>query len=340
MATPKLFQPITYKNRTFKNRIVVSPMCMYSVEEKDGKVTPFHITHYESRAIGQAGLVFLESTAVTPEGRISDQDLGIWSDEHIEGLRTVSERIQAHGSKSGIQLGHAGRKSRAENPIVAPSNLPWDGESVAPEALTEEKISELVDAYRKAAIRTKEAGFDVIEIHAAHGYLINQFLSPLTNKRIDAYGGARENRYRFLREVLDAVKQVWDGPLFVRISADEYAEGGNGINDFIYYSIEMKRQGVDVLDCSTGGVVPEGPSTVYPGYQVVHAERIRKHALVDTAAVGLITNGQMAEEILQNERADLVFVARAMLRNPYWPLEAAEQLNYRLEAPATYKRGW
>ncbi|MFS0562011.1 NADPH dehydrogenase NamA [Terribacillus sp. 179-K 1B1 HS] len=340
MATPKLFQPITYKDCTLKNRIVVSPMCMYAVEEKDGKATPFHITHYESRAIGQAGLVFVESTAVTPEGRISDQDLGIWSDEQVEGLRTISGRIQAHGAKSGIQLGHAGRKSKAQNPIIAPSNLPWDEESAAPEALTEDKINDLVDAYQKAASRAKEAGFDVIEIHAAHGYLINQFLSPLTNKRIDAYGGARENRYRFLREVLDGVKQVWDGPLFVRISAEEYAEGGNVINDFIYYSIEMKRQGVDLIDCSTGGVVPQGPSAVYPGYQVVHAERIRKHGLVDTAAVGLITNGQMAEEILQNERADLVFVARAMLRNPYWPLEAADQLNYRLKAPVPYKRGW
>ncbi|QXE00343.1 NADPH dehydrogenase NamA [Terribacillus sp. DMT04] len=340
MATPKLFQPITYRNCTLKNRIVVSPMCMYAVEEEDGKATTFHVSHYESRAIGQAGLVFVESTAVTPEGRISNNDLGIWSDEHVEGLHTISSRIQAHGAKSGIQLGHAGRKSRASDPIAAPSNVPWDGESAEPTPLTIDKIKELVEAYRQAALRAKEAGFDVIEIHAAHGYLINQFLSPLTNKRIDMYGGARENRYRFLREVIDAVRQVWDGPLFVRISANEYAEDGNDMNAFIYYSIEMKRQGVDLIDCSTGGVVAQGPDIVYPGYQVVHAERIRKHALVDTAAVGLITNGPLAEEILQNGRADLVFVARAMLRNPYWPLEAAEQLHYSLEAPAPYKRGW
>lgn len=335
----KLFSPITFRNIELKNRVVMAPMCMYACDTEDGIVQDFHITHYESRAAGQVGLIMLEATAVQPEGRISTKDLGIWDDKHLPGLKKINERIHAHRAKSSIQLAHAGRKAQLPNQIVSPSALAFDETYQTPKEISSEQIEETIQAFQKAAVRARHADFDIIELHAAHGYLINQFLSPLTNKREDRYGGTRENRYRFLRDIIEAVKQVWNGPLFVRISADEYHQDGNTLADFIYFSEQMKQQGIDLIDCSTGGVV-KAKIQAYPGYQVPKAEAIRNQVNIATGAVGLITTGIQAEEILQNDRADLIFLARALLRNPYWPKVAAEELNDELPAPTAYQRGW
>ncbi|MFK3958553.1 NADPH dehydrogenase NamA [Guptibacillus hwajinpoensis] len=334
-----LFTPYTIKNVTFPNRIVMSPMCMYSCEAQDGKATSFHYIHYTSRAVGGTGLIFTEAAAVTEQGRISPQDLGIWSDDHIEGLKKIVHLSQEQGSKVGIQLAHAGRKAVLDGPIIAPSSIPFNDEMKTPEEMTVEQIKETIVAFRKGAERAKEAGFDVIELHGAHGYLINEFLSPLTNKRKDEYGGSKENRYRFLKETINAVNEVWNRPLFVRISAEEYHEEGNTMEDFVYFSDEMKKQGVDLVDCSTGGVVPARIQT-YPGYQVKHAEQIRRESNIATGAVGLITHPLQAEEIIQNERADFVLLAREMLRDPYWARTAAAELGGDLKAPKQYERGW
>ena len=228
----KLFEPFTIKGMELKNRIVMSPMCMYSCLNQDGIVTDWHKIHYTSRAVGQVGLIIVEATAVTPQGRISPQDLGIWSDKHIAGLKELVRLAHDNGARIGIQIAHAGRKANLEEPIVAPSAIPFP-EMKVPEEMTSAKIRETVDAFAAAAERASQAGFDCIEIHAAHGYLINQFLSPLTNHRQDEYGGSRDNRYRFLREVIDSVRSVWKGPLFVRISAEEYAPEGNHIEDYV-----------------------------------------------------------------------------------------------------------
>ncbi len=330
----KLFEPLTIKNITLKNRIVMSPMCMFSVEQEDGFVTPFHVTHYESRAVGGTGLVMIEATAIEPRGRIQPTDLGIWSDEHIDGLHTLTTRIQAHDAHAAIQLGHAGNKAKTKDTPIAPSS---DDETVT--ALTPQMIDQLIDQFKVAAIRARKAGFDVIELHAAHGYLLNQFLSPLTNKRTDLYGGTRENRYRVVEKVIAAVKAVFHGPLFVRISAEEYHDAGNTAEDFIYFSQQMKAQGVDVIDVSTGGLV-NVPINVFPGYQVSHAQMIKRGADILTGAVGMITEAKHAEEILNNQRADLIFIGRELLRHPYWPKSASESLNVEIKAPTAYKRGW
>ncbi|GEL76070.1 NADPH dehydrogenase [Tenuibacillus multivorans] len=322
-----------------KNRIVMSPMCMYSCFDQDGKATPFHITHYESRAAGQAGLVILEASAVQPEGRISPEDLGIWSDDHIEGLTHLSERIHAHGAKSGIQLAHAGRKARVKEEIFAPSAIPFNEKAKTPTEMTQEHIHETIQAFRDAAKRAKQANFDMVEIHGAHGYLINEFLSPLSNKRTDEYGGSRENRYRFLSKIIKVVQQEFDGSIFVRISVSEYHEDGNQMSDFIYFAEEMKKQGIDLIDCSSGGVVRAKINT-FPGYQVRFADTIKHEAGIKTGAVGLIKTGVQAEEIIQNERADLIFVARAFLANPYWPKQIADELGFELTGPKQYERGW
>lgn len=335
----KLFSSIDFKGVTLKNRIVMSPMCMYSSLDKNGMITPFHLSHYISRAVGQVGLVMVEATAVRPEGRISEQDLGIWDEEHVPGLKQLNKEIHSYGAKSGIQLAHAGRKAELNTPIYAPSALPFNETSSKPVEMSAEDIKTTIEAFRNGARRAKEADFDIIEIHAAHGYLVNQFLSPLTNKRADEYGGSRENRYHFLSKIIEAVKMEWDGPLFVRISANEYHEQGNTEEDFIFFASRMKEQGVDLIDCSSGAVVPAHVKT-YPGYQVKYSEVIRTKSAIATGAVGLITSGIQAEEILQNERADLVFIGRSLLRNPYWAKAAADELGYDLEAPKQYERGW
>ncbi|MGG1759553.1 NADPH dehydrogenase NamA [Bacillus velezensis] len=335
----KLFTPWTVKDVTIKNRIVMAPMCMYSSHEKDGKLQPFHMAHYISRAIGQVGLIIVEATAVNPQGRISDQDLGIWSDDHIEGFAKLTEQVKAQGSKIGIQLAHAGRKAELEGDIYAPSAIPFDEQSKTPAEMTTEQIKETIQEFKQAAARAKEAGFDIIELHAAHGYLMHEFLSPLSNHRTDEYGGSHENRYRFLGETIEAVKEVWDGPLFVRISASDYTDKGLDIADHIGFAKWMKEQGVDLIDCSSGALV-QADINVFPGYQVSFAEKIREQAEIATGAVGLITTGTMAEEILQNNRADLIFVARELLRDPHFARSAAKQLTTEIPSPVQYDRAW
>ncbi|MGR6115441.1 NADPH dehydrogenase NamA [Aeribacillus composti] len=334
-----LFSPFTIKDVTLKNRIVMSPMCMYSAANKKGFLEDFHFTHYISRAVGQVGLIILEATAVTPEGRISELDLGIWEDDHIIKLAELVQQIKSYGAKTGIQLAHAGRKSNVSGDIFAPSSIPFDQNSRTPKELTKEQIKETVEKFQLGAKRAKDAGFDIIEIHAAHGYLINEFLSPLSNKRNDEYGGSLENRYRFLKEVIQAVRKVWKGPLFVRVSASDYVEGGSTINDYVQIAKWLKEDGVDLIDVSSGGLVPANID-VYPGYQVPFSEKIRQEANIKTGAVGLITSPLQAEEILKNNRADLIFVARELLRNPYWPYHAANELNAKIESPTQYERGW
>lgn len=334
-----LFTPYTIRDVRLNNRIVMSPMCMYSCFAEDGQVTDFHKTHYASRAAGQVGLVIVEASAVTQQGRISPQDLGIWSDDHLPGLSELARLVHEHGAKIGIQLGHAGRKAVLEGEIIAPSAIPFQDRTKVPAAMDSEQITQTVDAFVQAARRAKDAGFDVIELHAAHGYLINAFLSPLTNHRNDRYGGNRDARFLFLSEIVVGIRSIWEGPLFVRISANEYHPDGNVIEDFIYYAEFMKRLGVDLVDCSSGAVVPAVYDT-YPGYQVQYAEQIRKRANIPTAAVGLITEAVQADRILLQEQADLIFLARELLRNPYWPSNAAKQLHQSVPSPNQYKRAW
>lgn len=333
----KLFSPYTIKQVTLKNRIVMSPMCMYSCEAQDGKITDWHLLHYGSRSMGQVALIMVEATGVAPEGRISNSDVGIWSDEHVEGLKKLVQLVHDQGGKIGIQLAHAGRKSETDGVIVAPSAVPFREDGKVPAAMTDEQIKETVNAFKAAARRAKEAGFDVIEIHGAHGYLIHEFLSPIANQREDEYGGSLENRYRFLSEIITAVKTEWSGPLFVRISANDYDKAGNTLDTYVEIAKYMNAQEVDLIDCSSGGIVPVRPNS-YPGYQVPFADRIRREARIPTGAVGLITTGSQAEEILQNERADLIFIGRELLYDPYWPLRAARELNCAIEAPRQYVR--
>lgn len=333
-----LFSKFTIRNVELKNRIVMSPMCMYSSDDS-GEVKSWHKIHYPTRAIGGAGLIMQEATAVQKQGRISEQDLGIWDDSHIAGLRELTELVHSFGAKVGIQLAHAGRKAAIRGPIYAPSPLQYDENYKKPNELSIEEILETVDAFRQATIRAVKCNYDVIEIHAAHGYLINTFLSPLTNKRTDQYGGDRAGRFTFLREIIENVRQEWDGPLFVRISANEYHAGGNTMEDFIYYAEEMKKLGVDLIDCSSGAVVP-AQIDVYPGYQVTYAETIRQHVEIPTGAVGLITDANHAEEIIANKRADLVFLGRVLLRDPYWTIKAARSLNVDIPLPKQYERAY
>lgn len=334
-----LFEPITIKNLTIKNRIVMSPMCMYSSYQENGMVEDWHLVHYTSRAVGQVGCIIVEATAVSEQGRISSHDLGIWNDQHIAGLKKLVQMMKAHGAATGIQLAHAGRKAEIDGDIVAPSPIPFADNKKTPKELKKAEIKAIVEAFKNGALRAKAAGFDCIEIHAAHGYLINEFLSPLTNKRTDEYGGSAQNRYRFLQEIIAAVSTVWKGPLFVRISAKDYHPEGMDIDDYIEMSRWMKEQGVDVIDVSSGAVVP-AKIPVFPGYQVPLAADIKKGAAIRTGAVGLITTGRQAEEILHNKQADFIFIGRELLRNPYWPLTAAHELQVQLEAPVQYVRGW
>lgn len=335
----KLFEPMKIRGVELKNRIVMSPMCMYECHNEDGIVQDWHKVHYPSRAVGQVGLIILESTAVQPEGRISPKDLGIWDDAHIEGLTELVNLIKKHGAKVGIQLGHAGRKSTVKEDIMAPSPIAFSENYKTPVEMTKEDIKNTVEAFKQAAHRVKAAGFDVIELHGAHGYLINQFLSPLSNKRTDEYGGTDENRYRILREIIDEVRSVWDGPLFVRISAYDYTEGGMTPQLYVTMTKWMKEQGVDLIDVSSGAVVM-ADIDAYPGYQVPFSETIKHDTPIPTGAVGLITHPMQAEEILKNNRADLIFLARELLRDPYWPYRAAKELNAELKTPVPYERGW
>ena len=334
-----LFSGIKIKDLTSKNRIVMPPMCMYSAGN-DGKVNDWHLVHYPTRAIGGVGLIIVEATAVEPRGRISAKDLGIWSDDQLAGLKQLVDQIHVSGSQVIVQLAHAGRKCKVkEEAIIAPSAIAFSDDYKTPTAMTQEEIEEVVEAFRQAARRAMEAGFDGIEIHGAHGYLINQFLSPLTNQRTDSYGGNLKERTKFLRQVLAAVHQVWDGnkPVSLRVSAEEYQSEGNHPDDLVEIINLVKEGGVDLIHVSSGGVV-NGSIPLYPGYQLTFAETIKKNTGLPVIAGGLITKSKMAEEIIRNGRADFVFVGRELLRNPYWPLHASQKLGVDIPWPEQYER--
>jgi 2,4-dienoyl-CoA reductase-like NADH-dependent reductase (Old Yellow Enzyme family) len=347
----QLFTPLTIRDISLSNRIVVSPMCQYSAH--DGMSDDWHLVHLGTRAVGGAGLIFTEATAVAAEGRISPGDLGIWKDEHIEGLRRIVKFVRAQGSEIGIQLAHAGRKGSVHEPwnggkslsrggwqTVAPSAIPFDEGYAVPEELSLAGIRQVVGDFGAAARRAMLAGFKVLEIHAAHGYLINEFLSPLSNRRQDEYGGSFDNRIRLLMEIVSAVRTVWPAgfPLFVRISSTDWVEGGWSVDDSVRLAGILKSSGVDVMDCSSGGLVPYAKIPAGPGYQIGFAERIRSTGIL-TGAVGIITDAAQAESVLVSGQADLVFMAREMLRDPYFPLHAADELEYReMLWPVQYER--
>lgn len=316
----------------------MAPMCMYCADNL-GNVNSWHYVHYASRAVGGTGLIVVEATAVESRGRISASDLGIWNDEQTDGLRKIVEECKKHGARMGIQLAHAGRKCEAVGEdIIAPSAVAFDETYRTPREMSKEDIKEVVRAFKEGAKRAREAGFDFIEIHGAHGYLINQFMSPITNQRTDEYGGNAENRARFLKEVVQAVREVWtqELPLIVRVSAEEYAEGGNRPEDTAEIINHAKDAGIDMIHVSSGGLVQVRIDT-YPGYQTGFAQKIKTLTNLPVITGGLITSPKMAEEILQEDKADFIFLGRELLRNPYWPLSAAKELQTDIAWPAQYR---
>jgi len=330
----------------------MSPMCQYSAT--DGFTNDWHLAHLGSRAVGGTGLIIAEATAVSPEGRITPGDTGLWSDEHINGLSRIVNFIHSHGAIAGIQLAHAGRKASCAVPweggkqldihqggwqTIAPSIIPFSPGDRTPESLTTQGISKLVEDFKDAARRALTAGFKVVEIHSAHGYLLQEFLSPLSNHRTDEYGGTFENRTRFLRQVVDAVKEVWpaENPLFVRISSTEWTDGGWTPEESVRLAYILKEMGVDLIDCSSGGNIHDAKIPFAPGYQVPFSEAVRKTGIM-TGAVGLITSSGQAESILLEEKADLVLLGRELLRNPYFPLVAARELGEDIKWPSQYLR--
>ena len=349
---PHLFDPIVLRDLTLPHRLFVSPMCQYS--SVDGFASDWHLVHLGSRAVGGAALVFTEATAVTPEGRISPQDLGIWSDAHVEMLSRIVRFVHSQGTAAGMQLAHAGRKGSTVAPWlgeraatdaegawepVAPTSEKFAEEYPRPRALDRAGIAAITKAFADAAGRALNAGFDVVEIHAAHGYLIHEFLSPLTNTRTDEYGGSFEGRARLCLEVVDAVRRVWPErrPVFVRISSTDWVEGGWDADQSVQLATLLKPRGVDLIDCSSGGLV-RATIPLGPGYQVPFAERVRREAAIPTAAVGLITSAAQAEEIVTNGRADAIVVARQFLRDPYFAAHAAQELDVKFSWPRQYLR--
>ncbi|CUU49332.1 NADPH dehydrogenase NamA [Clostridium beijerinckii] len=331
------FENYTLKNTNLKNRIVMPPMCMYSSDET-GMANDFHYAHYVTRAIGAVGLIILESTGVVENGRTTDNDLGIWDDKHIDGLKKIVKGVKKYGSKIAIQLNHGGRKyTGTASQAVAPSAVKFDERSTLPRELTRDDIKEIVLNFKDTAKRADKAGFDAIEIHGAHGYLIHQFLSPLSNLRKDEYGGDIKNRIRFLKEILEAVTEVWpkEKAILLRVSAYDYKEGGITLNDMIEIINEIKEY-IDIVHVSTGGLIP-AEINAYPGYQVNYSSIIKEKCNVPTIAVGLITDINMAEEIISNGRADLVAVGRELLRNPYFVLNEAKSRNIDFDYPEQYK---
>jgi len=331
----KLFSPFKLKDVTLKNRIVISPMCQYSAV--DGFANDWHLVHLGSRAVGGAGLIIQEASAVTVDGRITYADLGIWKDEHIEKLKQIVSFIHDNGAIAGIQLAHAGRKASCE--------VPWNGGEQIAEGeqswqLSIKEIQDIVFAFRAAAKRALAAGYKVVEIHAAHGYLLHEFFSPLSNKRSDVYGGSFENRIRLVIDVVEAVQSVWpmELPLFVRISATDWTEGGWNENDSLQLAAVLKDRGVDLIDVSSGGNVPDAFIPAGPNYQVPFADKIRNEIGIYTGAVGIIVDAHQAEEILQAEKADLIFIARESLRDAYFPTHAAQVLGDDVEWPNQYVR--
>lgn len=351
---PHLFQPLSLRGVTLRNRIMVAPMCQYSCE--DGYATDWHLVHLGSRAVGGAGLVMTEAAAVEPRGRISGHDAGIWEDGHIQAWSGTARFIKSQGAVPAIQLAHAGRKASVHRPwqsgapltpdegawpTVSASALPFGEGWHTPAALSTADVGGIVEKFAQAARRALAAGFEVAEIHAAHGYLIHQFLSPLSNQRTDQYGGSFENRARLLLEIVDAVRPIWPAelPLFVRLSCTEWTEGGWSGDDTVQLACLLAARGVDFIDCSSGGNVATAKIPTSPGYQVSFAGRVRREADVPTGAVGLITSAEFAEAILASGQADAILLARQLLRDPYWPLNAASALGATIDYwPPQYAR--
>lgn len=350
-----LFTPLKLRDVTLRNRIMMSPMCQYSAQ--DGMPNEWHYVHLATRAVGGAGLIMTEATAVEPRGRISPYCLGIWDDRFVEPLARIVRFIEEHGAVAAMQIAHAGRKASTAQPwkggrpvapadggwsVIGPSPIPFLPDGPVPEPMTRRHMDEVVEAFRKGAERALAAGFRVLEIHAAHGYLLHEFLSPLSNQRDDEYGGSLENRMRFPLEVVRAVRDVWPEryPLFVRISATDWVEGGWDLEQSLVLAGALRDLGVDLIDCSSGGLSPRQQIPVEPGYQVPFAERIRREVGIATGAVGLITEPGQAEAILQEGKADLIILGRVLLRDPYWPLRAALELGAEAELwPPQYWRG-
>lgn len=358
MTTPSpahLFTPLTQRGITLRNRIAVSPMCQYS--SVDGLATDWHLVHLGSRAVGGAGAILGEAAAVAPEGRISPDDLGLWDDRHIEGLARVFRFMEAHGAVPGLQLAHAGRKAgtfapgkgEGQVPIgaggwqaLAPSALPFAPADRVPQALDAAGIQDVIRRFADAARRLLAAGGKIAEIHAAHGYLLHQFLSPLSNQRTDAYGGTFANRTRLVREVVQAVRTVWPEslPLWVRISATDWVPGGWDLEQSVDLARELKPLGVDLVDCSSGALVPQATIPAGSGFQVPFSERIRAAAGIPTATVGFITEPAQADQIVRTGLADVVLLGRESLRDPYWPLHAARCLRQEPAVPGQYRRAF
>ncbi|MFN4072193.1 MAG: NADH:flavin oxidoreductase/NADH oxidase [Thermus sp.] len=346
-----LFTPLELGGLRLKNRLAMSPMCQYSATQ-EGHVTDWHLLHYPTRALGGVGLILVEATAVEPLGRISPHDLGIWSEDHLPGLKELARRIREAGAVPGIQLAYAGRKAGTARPweggkplgwrVVGPSPIPFDQGYPVPEPLDEAGMERILQAFVEGARRALRAGFQVIELHMAHGYLLSSFLSPLSNQRTDAYGGTLENRMRFPLRVAQAVREVVprELPLFVRVSATDWGEGGWGLEDTLAFARGLKELGIDLLDCSSGGVVPRVRIPLAPGFQVPFADAVRKGVGLRTGAVGLITTPEQAETLLQAGSADLVLLGRILLRDPYFPLRAAKALGVAPEVPPQYQRGF
>jgi 2,4-dienoyl-CoA reductase-like NADH-dependent reductase (Old Yellow Enzyme family) len=351
----ELFEPLPQRGLTLRNRIAVAPMCQYSA--RDGVPDHWHLVHLGSRAVGGAAAVLSEATAVSAEGRISAQDTGLWNDAQLAAWQPIAAFVAAQGAVPGVQLAHAGRKASTHRPwegggpldaaqgawtTVAPSAVPFDEGWHVPQALDAAGIRQVVADFRAAAQRALEAGFQLVELHGAHGYLLHQFLSPLSNHRGDAYGGSFDNRTRLLREVTAAVREVWPErlPLWLRISATDWADGGWTVEESVELARQAKALGVDLIDVSSGGLVPRAKIPLGPGYQVPFAARVRREGGIATGAVGLITAPQQAEGIVAGGAADVVSIARESLRDPYFPRRAAQALGARIEAPAQYQRAW
>lgn len=349
----KLFTPITLRELTLRNRIVVSPMCQYSAE--GGLPNDWHRVHYGTRAVGGAALVMVEATAVCPEGRITPWCLGLWSERHVEAFRPITDFMRRHGAVPGIQIAHAGRKGSCDAPwnagkfippgaggwqTVAPSAIPVTPAHGVPHALTHDEIEGIVELFADAARRALAAGFEVAEVHCAHGYLLNAFLSPLSNKREDEYGGDLPNRCRLPLRIARTVREIWPAgwPVFVRISATDWVEGGWDLAQSIEFAKMLKAAGIDLVDCSSGGLILDAHVPVAPGYQTPFAAGVRQGAGIATGAVGMITAPEQAEQILVDGQADLIFLARELLREPYWPLRAARELGVDVAWPIQYVR--
>jgi len=354
-SAANLFYPLPIRAITLANRVVVSPMCQYSCQ--DGFANDWHLVHLGTRAVGGAGLIIVEATAVEEPGRISPEDMGIWKDEHIEPLARIARFLKKQGSVAGIQLAHAGRKASTDAPWrgarplfesdggwqpVAPSAIPFDQGHPVPAELSVSDIRRIVESFAAAAERALNAGFEIVELHGAHGYLMHEFLSPLSNQRSDEYGGSFENRTRFTREVVKAVRAVWPDrfPLFLRISATDWVDGGWTIDDSVRLADAVQPLGVDLIDCSSAGTVPHPQIPVGPSYQVPFAERIRRETGILTGAVGLITEPAQADSIIATGQAELVLLAREFLREPYWPIKASQELGGNVAVPEQYGRAF